>query len=71
MVVNVDNQRSIAKHPVFHDRSKHIESFHAQSRQGAEDPPRVYTNQGYVSGSPHEVPIPRSVEQLSEGIGLF
>jgi len=65
MVVNVDNQGSIAlaKNPVFHDRSKgyrHTVSFHARSRQGADDPPRVYTNHGHISGPPHEVPAPHS-----------
>jgi len=39
---------------------RHTVSFHARSRQGAKDPPRIYTNQGYVSGSPHEVPVLRS-----------
>jgi len=71
MVVNVDNQGSIAlsRNPVFHD--KHTVSFHARSLHGAEDPPQVSTNQGYISGPSHEVPVPRSAREISEGIGLF
>jgi len=75
MVVNVDNQGSIilAKNPVFHDRSKHIDiqyhftrDFVKEQRIHLEYIPTKYTLADLLTKSL----LRAQHEQLSEGIGL-
>jgi len=46
--------------PVPVNRYLHGSNRDDRRSMGAEDPPRVYTNQEYASVLPHEVPTPRS-----------